>query len=716
MSAWLGAFRQLAEDLIRSLPTSDSFSKNLEDLVQHPDSPIRGLIRGLTFEWECGDAGEAITVGKPVGGAADHHERRPQVPCTLRIWARTGEGLDLGTTSISLPDVAREAWICFDAFWCANERSAKSGLRDLKNSPRIAQQAAERFARSREQNGRCSFLFFDLDGFKEVNEQIDYPQGDIVIRHFAQLLERACGGSATPLHNGGDEFVVLFPDADAEDAMDLALDVIARGKEFDFESCGIPIGISAGVTSHPDIDDYESLSDFMGAAESALKREVKAKAKGTARFPATTTGPRPPTSQATKLAVCLMKSSLAAPRIRTFASPWLNILATRVSRALMSQSNGNTVAREVDRFLEAAQLEVDSSVLGAQHPRGREAHTTPVVSLVDFGFAVASGFFYAAARQRQIEEEIGGLIIKSGANGIRLQSKTGHVLWSLGSVPTKAQKIDLGSCWQIDQPESVDEEASRLAVLVQIGHERPEVPDGILADRIVIDDRPTRGGGLPDFWELTLARILDSLESHPNVSKVFVMGNPDWGKESIEWLTGTERWNARFIEYKTTLSPGVIEEGKERLSGNVCLSADLDKLLEVLDPEVQAHRSLVPAPKVTALAERRRFLQREINLRIMALEPEDGCRVATVAQAYPVVLEILRRPGGDKEIIMDQAGQQLRELVDFRVELTDPLKNMVPAFYMGEEKQLQEYYQREFRDAEGIFSKKLQETINIIAS
>jgi hypothetical protein len=89
-----------------------------------------------------------------------------------------------------------------------------------------------------------------------------------------------------------------------------------------------------------------------------------------------------------------------------------------------------------------------------------------------------------------------------------------------------------------------------------------------------------------------------------------------------------------------------------------------------------------------------RFLQREINLDHMSLGRDDGCRLETIAQAYPVVLDIARRAPGEN--IRDQAGQALKELIDFKVVLTDPKKDLIPSFYWKEEASLSKYFEKEF--------------------
>jgi len=55
----------------------------------------------------------------------------------------------------------------------------------------------------------------DLDGFKQVNDQLGYAQGDSVIREVADLLEGMCRRGDLVVRLGGDEFVMVLRDTDA---------------------------------------------------------------------------------------------------------------------------------------------------------------------------------------------------------------------------------------------------------------------------------------------------------------------------------------------------------------------------------------------------------------------------------------------------------------------------------------------------------------------
>lgn len=67
-----------------------------------------------------------------------------------------------------------------------------------------------------------ALLAVDLDGFKRINDTAGHAAGDAALVVFALELKRVVRGDDIVVRTGGDEFVILLPEASVADAVALA--------------------------------------------------------------------------------------------------------------------------------------------------------------------------------------------------------------------------------------------------------------------------------------------------------------------------------------------------------------------------------------------------------------------------------------------------------------------------------------------------------------
>jgi diguanylate cyclase (GGDEF)-like protein/PAS domain S-box-containing protein len=98
-----------------------------------------------------------------------------------------------------------------------------------------------------------ALLLIDLDRFKEVNDTIGHPCGDLLLQQVGPRLRAELDESDTIARLGGDEFVVLLRGADAERAHAVAARlVLALERPFQLDGFGVAIGGSIGIALYPE--------------------------------------------------------------------------------------------------------------------------------------------------------------------------------------------------------------------------------------------------------------------------------------------------------------------------------------------------------------------------------------------------------------------------------------------------------------------------------
>ena len=104
-----------------------------------------------------------------------------------------------------------------------------------------------------------SVLMVDLDDFKQINDTYSHVVGDAVLRTSGQALTDCMREVDLCARIGGEEFVVLLPETDAQGALTVAQKVVARVNELNRELRGVHVTASVGVATLEPTDDEESL-------------------------------------------------------------------------------------------------------------------------------------------------------------------------------------------------------------------------------------------------------------------------------------------------------------------------------------------------------------------------------------------------------------------------------------------------------------------------
>ena len=125
--------------------------------------------------------------------------------------------------------------------------------------------------RCRRNNATLCLSMIDVDNFKTINDTLGHQIGDKVLRHLAAAITQNLRSYDIVGRYGGDEFILLFPSTNIEDAKS-ALERLSKsiqdGNSFAYD--GSKYTISIGLAAMSPHNQDMALEDLIAKADQAL--------------------------------------------------------------------------------------------------------------------------------------------------------------------------------------------------------------------------------------------------------------------------------------------------------------------------------------------------------------------------------------------------------------------------------------------------------------
>jgi diguanylate cyclase (GGDEF)-like protein len=154
----------------------------------------------------------------------------------------------------------------------ARSEAGTDAVTGCMNHRAMRRRLDEEIGRAMRTGGPLSALLIDLDDFKQVNDHHGHPAGDAMLRDVVRALVGEFRAFDRVARYGGDEFVVILPNAELESAAAAAARALERLRGLSSPGTGEGVSASIGVAQwQPPM----STDDLLAACDAALLRSKR---------------------------------------------------------------------------------------------------------------------------------------------------------------------------------------------------------------------------------------------------------------------------------------------------------------------------------------------------------------------------------------------------------------------------------------------------------
>jgi diguanylate cyclase (GGDEF)-like protein/PAS domain S-box-containing protein len=178
-------------------------------------------------------------------------ERRYRRPDGVVIWLQTNVSLIRGVDdeplylTVQALDITSRKRMEYEL----EHRALHDDLTGLPNRALLNDRLEQALAVARRTGHQVGVAFFDVDGFKHVNDALGHGTGDALLVELGRRLVATVRPDDTVARIGGDEFVVLCPDVSVESMQMLAARIRTTvGERFHVGGHDIEVHASLGIT------------------------------------------------------------------------------------------------------------------------------------------------------------------------------------------------------------------------------------------------------------------------------------------------------------------------------------------------------------------------------------------------------------------------------------------------------------------------------------
>ncbi len=166
-------------------------------------------------------------------------------------------------TALLLPRVAEQERRLFT-------RATTDPLTGLLNRAAFEERAQAEIARAERTGRSLAIAMLDIDHFKSFNDHHGHPAGDAALSAVARAVARTVRGIDAAGRYGGEEFIVLLVEAEADAALPALERIRSAVASLGPPRIARPITISAGIAVHQGLFSRVTFASLVARADAAL--------------------------------------------------------------------------------------------------------------------------------------------------------------------------------------------------------------------------------------------------------------------------------------------------------------------------------------------------------------------------------------------------------------------------------------------------------------
>ncbi|HEY6731274.1 MAG TPA: GGDEF domain-containing protein [Solirubrobacterales bacterium] len=185
---------------------------------------------------------------------------------TQELILATAEAACLVAVGVGIVILVRRLRTSHAALWDLARRDELTGVGNYRA---LHERLMAEIARHTRHGREFALILLDLDGFKQVNERYGHLEGDRLLAEIGGSLRKEVRVEDSVFRQGGDEFAVIVPEVNAEEAGEVAKRLRARVTQRGFGSDELrPLSAATGFAMFP--ADGRSVDELLGVADADL--------------------------------------------------------------------------------------------------------------------------------------------------------------------------------------------------------------------------------------------------------------------------------------------------------------------------------------------------------------------------------------------------------------------------------------------------------------